>query len=129
MLELGMHEFGHEWEKKNVVTVSSRKGLYDLYVCKNCGIEGRSYRLGEIRIEEKYRKKAFSCRGVQRSKKIKVTNCRACGDEFKALVPGSVHTVVASPNGKDNARGEWVMGTTEPVLLLFGEFVYIDQEE
>ena len=28
----------HDWEKKNLVTVSDKDGFHDLLVCKNCGM-------------------------------------------------------------------------------------------
>ena len=27
---------GHVWEKQNLMTITSRKGGYDIYKCKNC---------------------------------------------------------------------------------------------
>ena len=127
MLVLGMDECGHKWEKKNLVTLSSRKGLYDLYVCANCALEGKSYTPGCIEIQERYSKKAECCQGLNRKKYLRVTNCRAFGEQFRAFTPGSIHEVIPAPKGEDNSRGEWVMGKTEPVLLLFREFEYVEQ--
>lgn len=121
-----LNENGHVWEKQNLVTLSSKKGAYDLYKCKNCGLTGKSYHLGIIEVSDSHHAKAMRCPKVQRGKVIKVIRCNAVGEEFKALVPGSSHKVVPAPEGQNNNRGEWVMGKTEPVLLLFGEFEYID---
>lgn len=38
----------HEWEKQNIVTRKYGKKLYDIYRCKHCGIEGKSYQIGTI---------------------------------------------------------------------------------
>lgn len=117
---------GHNWEKQNLVTQSDRKGRgYDVYRCKCCGIVGKSYRIGSIEIFEKDIRKMEKCKGVSRSSNIKITFCNACGPEFSGLTPGSAHPIVPPPEGQDNKRGEWVMGKTEPVLVLYGEFVYI----
>lgn len=59
---------------------------------------------------------------------VKVTKCNAFGDEFKNLTPGSIHELVAPPDGEDNSRGVWVMGVNSKVLLLHGEFEYIVHE-
>ena len=109
------------------MTLSSRKGGYDLYVCANCGLEGKSYAIGCIEIQERYRKRAECCQGLKRRKYIRITRCSAFGEQFRAFVPNSVHEVIPAPKGEDNSRGEWVMGKTEPVLLLFREFEYVEQ--
>lgn len=126
MVVLEMNENGHKWEKQNLVTINSSKGGYDLYVCAHCGIQGKSYTLGFIEIAERYRDKAMGCPNCERAKVVRITKCTAVGKEFEALVPGSLHSVVPPPPGQSNKRGEWVMGATEPVLLLFREFTYVD---
>ena len=126
MVVLEMNENGHKWEKQNLVTINSSKGGYDLYVCAHCGIQGKSYTPGFIEIAEKYRNKAMGCPKCERGIVVRIVRCEAFGHEFKGLVPGSLHSVVPPPPGMDNKRGEWVMGATEPVLLLFREFNYVD---
>lgn len=42
---------GHKWEKQNLVTVTSAKGMYDKYKCDYCGIVGKSYVLGLLEVE------------------------------------------------------------------------------
>lgn len=121
-----LSEGDHEWEKVNVVTICGKR-LYDIYKCKRCGITGKSYRLGMIEIPERSILKMQLCIGIQRATSIKIIHCGACGEEFQALVPGSIHQVVSPPEGQDNKRGEWVMGKTEPVLVLFGEFTYVKE--
>lgn len=126
MQEFNLSEGGHEWEKTNLVTIEGKRP-YDIYKCKRCGITGKSYRLGTIEIPERSIPKMGTCQKLQRYDSIKITRCNACGQEFIGLIPGSVHQTVPPPNGEDNKRGEWVMGKTEPVLVLFGEFQYLKE--
>ncbi len=60
-------------------------------------------------------------------KKIKILRVNAAGIEFKPLIPGSIHDVIDPPAGYDNSRGVWVMGYSEPVLVLFGEYDEIEE--
>ena len=126
MQEFNLSEGGHEGEKTNLVTIEGKRP-YDIYKCKRCGITGKSYRLGTIEIPERSIPKMGTCQKLQRYDSIKITRCNACGQEFIGLIPGSVHQTVPPPNGEDNKRGEWVMGKTEPVLVLFGEFQYLKE--
>lgn len=120
----------HEWEKQNTVTLQSRtKGYYDIYRCKHCGIEGRSYSIGLIDIPERYAKRVDICTRQRLGKFLKVTHCNAYGNQFENLTDGSVHPILDPPEGQDNQRGEWVMGNGEPVLLLYNEFKHIEQYE
>lgn len=119
---------GHTWEKQNIVTKpSKRRGGYDEYKCKCCGIKGRSYCLGYIEIPEGSVHKMSQCRGMRKSKFVKVTHCRAYGGVFANLTDDSIHEIVTPPAGEKNDRGEWVMGKGEPVLLLYGEFQYVQE--
>ncbi|WP_071122736.1 hypothetical protein [Prevotellamassilia timonensis] len=129
MFILNLLQNGHDWEKVNQVGKKNRRGIYDEFRCKHCGLRGKSYTLGLLEIAERDRKKAAMCKGARKCAKsyVKVIRCDACGKAFANLTPGSIHKVVPSPNGKDNSRGEWVMGVGEPVLLLFGEFSYTDE--
>jgi hypothetical protein len=126
MQVFNLSEGGHEWEKVNIVTIEGKRP-HDIYKCKRCGLTGKSYRLGTIEIPERSIPKMELCRGLQRGTSIKITHCNACGEEFRGLVPGSIHQIVSPPDGQDNKRGEWVMGQTEPVLVLFGEFMYFQE--
>lgn len=116
---------GHEWEKKNIMTLG-KKRMYDLYKCKHCGIEGKSYHLGTITVPEKYKNKLQKCKRKSNHTKVKIILCRAVGHEFSKLIPGSIHDIITPPKGYDNSKGEWVQGLTEPVLLLSGEFEYLE---
>ena len=116
---------GHQFVKENTVTRKNRKGLYDLYRCSCCGLEGKSYLLGTIDVYEKDKNKLNCCINRLDKKYIQITLCTACGPQFKNLLPASKHTIISPPEGYDRKRGEWVMGVGEPVLVLFGEFIYI----
>jgi len=126
MYEKLMYEGGHKWEKTNLVTKKDRKGLYDHYRCKNCGIEGKSYSMGVIEVPDRYGNKQAHCPNAPKHTKVKVTHCSANGKVFGNLTPGSVHNIIDAPDGEDRSRGEWVMGVGEPVLLLYREFTYAD---
>ena len=125
MKEISLTHGGHQWDKKNLVTLNDRKGQYDLLRCKFCGIEGKRYSLSTIQVYDRYVKKIDCCPKAPRGKQIQVVRTTAFGPTFANLVPGSVHDVVEAPAGQDSERGVWVMGCGEPVLLLFGEFVYL----
>lgn len=127
MIRQKLSDGGHKWEKQNLLTLDSPKGGYDLYKCSQCGIEGRSYKLGYIDIPERFAHKANECRGIARTGSVKVTCCQAQGPQFRNLTPGSVHDVVEPPQGESNKGGVWVMGVGEPVKLLYGEFNYIEK--
>lgn len=117
---------GHKFTKTNLVTISGPKGMYDEYKCEVCGMKGRSYKFGTIQISASYRENIFRCKKLVPKKRIVITRCSAWGDEFVNLTRGSIHTIVDPPEGKDTSRGVWVMGVTEPVLVFFNEFEYID---
>lgn len=126
MKEFEIRFGGHDWEKQNLTTQGKNK-LYDVYKCKQCGIIGKSYRLGFIKIKEADVKKMQKCICKKTYKKrIKVTQCKAFGPRFNNITPGSIHEIVTPPTGQTSERGEWVMGVGEPVLLLAGEYVYME---
>lgn len=119
-------EGGHKWEKQNLMTLGKKRG-YDLYKCRCCGLQGKSYRLGTITVRESDVNKLQKCKGRIKHTHLKVTFCKACGPEFSKLIPGSVHEIITPPKGYDNSKGEWVQGLTEPVLLLAGEYIYVEE--
>lgn len=121
-IEISLKDGGHEWEKLNLVTVSSRKGSYDEYRCKHCGVKVRSYHLGCVTIDVAH----VRCKKSPKTSMIKITHCTAVGPEFENLTPRSIHSTIAQPEGEDNTRGEWVMGVKKPVLVLYREFEYVE---
>lgn len=120
---------GHDWEKQNITTQGKNK-MYDVFRCKRCGIIGKCYHLGYIKIKESDVKKMMKCKGESFKKtfnrRIKVTHCKAFGSAFGNITPGSIHEIVTPPAGETSERGEWVMGVGEPVLLLAGEYIYLE---
>ena len=117
----------HEWEKQNIVTRKYGKKLYDIYRCKNCGIEGKSYQIGTISIQNRFYKKAPCC-PYTTEKAYKVESFMLYRLSHQSLIT-SLKVVFLTfslpPPGEDNKLGEWVMGVSQPVLLLDGEFEYI----
>lgn len=116
---------GHKFEKVNLVTRRNGKGFYDLYKCKFCGLQGKSYHIGTISFLNRDLEKARLCPKRPIYKKIKIINFNGYSPEFENITPGSVHEIIPPPEGYDNKDGEWVMGKTEPILILFREFKYM----
>lgn len=125
----------HKFRKKNLTTLKNSKGnFYDEYECEHCGIIGKSYKLGQIKVSDVYsEKKILHCnKNAVITKKIKVTQCAVLlrgGDfakHFENLIPDSIHDIVPTPEGQNDYHGVWVMGVSEPVVLLHGEYVFVD---
>lgn len=129
MIEVHMNEGGHQWEKTNLTTLGGGNGrsTYDTYRCTACGLTGKMYHFNHITIQERSRKKLFSCPGLKKARKIRITCCRAVGSQFANLTPDSVHEVIPTPPGNNSNNGVWVMGVGEPVKVLNGEFTYINE--
>ena len=118
---------GHKWEKQNLVTRHDRNGFFDEYQCKCCGIVGKSYTMGIIDIPDRYFENGrHIC--TSKSSKVKVKFCTAHGEAFANMTPGSIHEIIKPPQGQNAERGEWVMGCGEPVLLLWQEFEYVEED-
>jgi hypothetical protein len=120
----------HVWEKQNLITLSKNGRMFDEMLCKNCGMKGRRYNFEFVEVSETYKyENVHSCPKATQPdipKKIEVINCRAVGKAFKNLEPGTIHDVVTPPTGyKNDHTGVWVMGVSEPVKLLTGEFTPI----
>jgi hypothetical protein len=119
---------GHEWDKKNLVTITKNGRSYDEMVCKNCKMKGRRHGFTTVEVSETY--KVADVHDCPKAKPIEVpeivmvTRCTAQGKLFENLVPESVHDVVEPPTGEKNDRkGVWVMGVGGPVKLLVGEYI------
>lgn len=126
MINLNMKSTNHNLEKQNLVTRQNIYGLYDEYKCTQCGIHGKRYGLsGYLQVDGRFSKsKVASCPDAKVSKSIKIIQCNAFGKHFENLIPGSVHKIVSTPPKQNNDNGVWVMGTSEPVKVLFDEFYY-----
>lgn len=122
---------GHIWIKKNLVTIVGKGKMYDQVVCENCGMRGERHGFTSVAVSEAYKfENVHKCPKVKQEKtpgKVKVTKCTAVGSRFLNLLPGSIHEVIAPPEGyKNDHTGVWVMGVGEPVKLLPNEFVPCD---
>lgn len=85
------------------------------------------YRFNELVVDERYRNKLAHCSGIGKLNRIQIIKCMAVGAQFANLTPGSVHDIIEPPEGYDRKRGEWVMGVSGPVKVLFDEFRYIKE--
>jgi hypothetical protein len=130
MITININEFGHIWEKQNLITQFRGKKHYDILKCRICGIIGKSTQLGTITITEKYKNKIYNCNNEYVfviPKKIKIIHCDAFGPQFKNLIPNSEHDVVEPPSYyKNDEKGVWVMGVGEPVKVLTNEYKKIE---
>lgn len=55
----------HDWEKRNLMTLSDHRGMFDKVECRSCGVTGRRYGLGTIKRSAEYRAKKYDhCKGV-----------------------------------------------------------------
>lgn len=129
MIKLEIAKYGHKWEKKNLVTISAAKSMYDIYQCSKCELKGRSYQIGIIVVKSSYSKsKIYGCNNVpQEIRKVRINRCGAFGPAFANLTPGSEHNVIDPPAGyKNDGSGLWVMGVGEPVCVLANEFTILE---
>ena len=56
-MKIGLLEYGHEFKKQNLMTLSDCKGSYDLYVCIKCGLKGKRRGLSnELEIRKNSKK-------------------------------------------------------------------------
>lgn len=122
----------HHWEKKNLVTVSSKKSSYDIMVCRGCGLVGKRTSLSHLEIDGRTSlNRIDNCKGYKReeqtNKQIRIKFCDAVGERFSNLTRGSVHRVIPTPKGEHSNNGVWVMGVGEPVKVLFEEFEYVTE--
>jgi len=124
MTSIELDNTNHDFRKQNLVTLKEGKYFYDLYKCINCGIKAKRFGFKEtLLIDGRVSKnKVLNCPKAKLLLKICITHCTAFGEQFKNLVPGSIHSVIESPGGQNNNRGVWVMGVGEPVKVLFKEF-------
>lgn len=60
--------------------------------------------------------------------KVKIIRCNAVGPEFVDIKPGSIHEVVPAPKKYPRYDGVWVMGKSEEVRLLEGEYIVVQDD-
>jgi hypothetical protein len=115
----------HNFQKVNGMTLRDKTSLYDLYECSHCKLQGKRRGFSD-ELEVRSIK---PCIGEDKllNQDIQVVRCGAVGNAFENLTPGSIHRIVTPPTGYMNGtRGVWVMGVGEPVLLLYGEFSFLN---
>lgn len=128
MYESHIKESGHNWVKQNLVTKTSRGKHYDEMTCSLCGMKGERYGLTVVRVSEKYiYEHVVTCSKAspfEWPEKIEIVEVRAVGYKFENLTPGTIHDVVAPPEGYNNdRRGVWVMGQGARVKVLTEEYI------
>jgi len=119
-----MQRTNHKLGKQNLVTLKDIHGFYDEYKCALCDIRGKRYGVSSFLMVDGRLSvsKIHSCPKAELPERIRITMCDAFGDHFANITPDSVHDVVPAPKGQNNKGGVWVMGSGEPVKVLFGEF-------
>lgn len=117
----------HQWEKQNLVTLTDKRGQYDLMKCK-CGLKGKRINFEQISIDGRQKSKAEKCpsytpKEIEGGRKIIITRCTAHGKVFSNLTPNSEHILITPPEGRSKDE-YWVEGVGEPVRILEGEFKF-----
>lgn len=120
----------HDWEKQNSVTQTDKFGMYDLLQCRHCEIKAKRYGLQEHVFTQGKVSGGLASNCTPREDtfigiRIQVRECSAKGPAFKNITPKSIHRIVPAPkNYVNGGTGCWVMGTGEPVMLLWDEFTF-----
>ena len=131
MVIINLNSTNHTFEKQNLVTLSDKRGAYDIYKCSACGLFGKVRNMIEIRIT-KGKKYAYNCPNVNTKllvdKYVRITYCSGFGKSFTNLKPDTIHKIIPAPEGEDNSRGVWVMGVDKPVKILFNEYKLIEED-
>lgn len=134
MTAISLRSTNHKFRKTNLVTIIKGGKSYDEMKCELCGVVGRRYGIAEtVAIDDK-KTDYVTCPKAEIvayiAQKVEIVQCTAVGEQFSNLKPGSQHTTVPAPIGKEhhNHRGVWVQGVDEPVLLLHGEYKILDKE-
>lgn len=129
MYNISIDKSTHSWKKKNLITLPSNKGGYDILICANCGMRGKTYTLGVIQLKGSYSfANVKDCPKAPKTDKpkagrVKITRCNAMGKVFENLTDGSEHDIVDTPEGEHSRDGVWIMGVGVPVKVLDGEYI------
>lgn len=134
----------HEWEKENLITLMDKNGGYDILYCKKCGSKGtvRTRTIIEFETNSLKQIQAF----LNCSKYVETIslddepydagNTIILGrlnfsnvTEMQILTVGSEHKIVDPPKEykkkyPNSETSVWVMGVTEKVRVLQGEFKF-----
>lgn len=137
----------HDWEKTNLITLSNSKGSWDEYKCNYCGIKVKQRTIGILEFETSSESKVLKFNNCPKAPKnllslddepwdegafIKITNLTFCSSEAMNLTRGSEHEIVSpapeyAHKYTNSESTVWVMGRTEPVRLLQGEFIFLSE--
>lgn len=129
----------HKFAKTNFVTQWDKIGLYDEWICENCGIKGKKYSLANTLFFPENTPDSLlkNCSGSSEfkdnyvGKSVVISTFTGEGSAFANITPDSVHQIVIPPQGYFNGdNGVWVMGIGEPVKILNREIkCFLESEE
>lgn len=124
---INIKEYGHNWEKSNLITQKDYKGFYDAMFCTYCNMKGKRRNFTDVEVRKNTNlEKLLNCPNqpkTEKAKKVMIKNVTAFNPAFNNLTAGSIHNVIPAPAGeKEDNRGVWVMGIGEPVKVLNNEF-------
>lgn len=140
---INIYQKPHHFVKVNLTTLQDKDGMYDLYKCKHCGLQGKRYGLSESILVDITLKKVKLCDGrkIEESKKEeKITETKILGKvklKYRPLVIGADNLKEGDIVDiiRESERGVWIKGievTPElkkldsnyngEILLLFNEF-------
>lgn len=134
----------HVWDKKNPITIVDKSGAYDIYKCKKCGIESKSKTIGFLKFETNSLVKIQNFRNCPKyvetlslddepwdaGNTVILNNITFTNKiEGKFLIKNSEHKIINPPEEykqkyPNSEKTIWVMGVTEPVRLLVGEYIF-----
>ena len=141
---ISIHQKPHHFVKVNMTTLQDKDGMYNLYKCEHCGLQGKRYGLSESLLVDITLKKVKLCDGrkigEESKKEEKITETKTLGKVKLKYCP----CVIGADNLKEgdivdivreSERGVWIKGievTPElkkldpdyngEILLLFNEF-------
>lgn len=135
MKTIQLNDNPHDFQKQNLVTITTKKGSYDIMKCSICGMEGKTTSLATMQVRNSYSDNRINnckltkkqLKSGNKDKKVRIFSCTASWAEREGLTPNSEHTIIETPaNERIDSNGVWVNGLTMPVKLLNNEFNYID---
>jgi len=113
-------------------TLHGKRDHSDDYRCELCGIKANRPAFADYVTIRTSSGTPHLCKkhvAVTTGTIIQITACGMFSTEAEPLTPGSVHATLAPPPGEANTPGVWVMGKTEPVRLLVGEYFVCSEEK
>jgi hypothetical protein len=122
----------HAFEKANLVTISSKQGSYDLYICAECGLTGKRFGLTDNITILKNHKALAVCSNAPLPEKvmpegwvrpIKVVVVGAYAIRTFGFEPNKIYDVVDATDSRF-VDDVWVYSEVrkEPIRLLADEY-------